>query len=37
MKYAFPEHFWWGSASSALQTEGQSQQGGKSATTWDHW
>lgn len=22
MKYAFPDNFWWGSASSALQTEG---------------
>ena len=37
MKYAFPEHFWWGSASSALQTEGDSLQGGKSPTIWDTW
>ena len=37
MKYAFPENFWWGSASSAQQTEGESLQGGKSATTWDAW
>ena len=33
MKYSFPEHFWWGSASSALQTEG-SREG---ETTWDYW
>lgn len=37
MKYVFPEHFWWGSASSALQTEGDSRQGGKSPTIWDNW
>lgn len=37
MKYQFPDNFWWGSASSALQTEGASLQGGKSATTWDAW
>lgn len=37
MKYQFPENFWWGSASSALQTEGESLQGGKSPTTWDAW
>ncbi|WP_205952439.1 glycoside hydrolase family 1 protein [Pantoea stewartii] len=37
MHYRFPDNFWWGSASSALQTEGCSLQGGKSATTWDHW
>ena len=37
MKYAFPENFWWGSACSALQTEGESQGGGKGLTTWDHW
>ena len=37
MKYAFPENFWWGSASSALQTEGDSLAGGKSATIWDAW
>ncbi|MEQ4531895.1 MAG: glycoside hydrolase family 1 protein [Mixta sp.] len=37
MKYAFPENFWWGSACSALQTEGESQGSGKGLTTWDHW
>jgi 6-phospho-beta-glucosidase len=37
MKYSFPENFWWGSASSALQTEGESQGGGKGLTTWDRW
>lgn len=37
MKYQFPDNFWWGSASSALQTEGESLQGGKSPTTWDAW
>src|SRR5215475_2745379 len=37
MKYQFPENFWWGSASSALQTEGASLAHGKSATTWDRW
>jgi 6-phospho-beta-glucosidase len=33
MKYSFPEHFWWGSASSALQTEGTRE----GQTTWDYW
>ncbi len=33
MHHRFPDNFWWGSASSALQTEGCSLQGGKSATT----
>ncbi|WP_213993567.1 glycoside hydrolase family 1 protein [Sodalis sp. dw_96] len=37
MHYAFPHDFWWGSASSAPQTEGNSLGGGKSATIWDHW
>jgi len=37
MHYTFPDNFWWGSASSALQTEGDSLTGGKSATIWDHW
>lgn len=37
MKYTFPEGFWWGSACSALQTEGESRGGGKSLTTWDIW
>ena len=33
MKYAFPYNFWWGSASSALQTEGTRE----GETTWDYW
>ena len=37
MQYRFPEQFWWGSASSAAQAEGASQQGGKAPTIWDHW
>lgn len=37
MRYRFPENFWWGSACSALQTEGDSLNGGKSQTTWDVW
>ena len=37
MQYRFPDHFWWGSASSAAQAEGASLQGGKAATIWDHW
>lgn len=37
MTYTFPEHFWWGSASSALQTEGASDLLGKGQTTWDYW
>lgn len=30
MRYRFPDNFWWGSACSALQTEGDSLNGGKS-------
>lgn len=37
IKYRFPENFWWGSASSALQTEGESQGAGKGQTIWDYW
>ncbi len=37
MQYQFPDNFWWGSASSAPQTEGDSLNFGKSATIWDHW
>jgi len=37
MKYAFPENFWWGSACSATQTEGESQGSGKGLSIWDHW
>lgn len=35
MKVKFPHDFWWGSASSALQTEGESRARGE--TTWDAW
>lgn len=37
MQYRFPDNFWWGSASSAAQSEGSSLTGGKTPTTWDHW
>lgn len=37
MHYQFPADFWWGSASSAPQTEGASLQFGKSETIWDRW
>ncbi|TZE80968.1 glycoside hydrolase family 1 protein [Calorimonas adulescens] len=37
MKYQFPEGFWWGSASSAAQMEGASQEGGKGSNVWDYW
>lgn len=33
----FPDNFWWGSASSAAQSEGASSRDGKSPTIWDHW
>ncbi|KII75308.1 glycoside hydrolase family 1 protein [Vibrio renipiscarius] len=33
----FPQGFWWGSATSAAQSEGSSLKGGKSASIWDHW
>ena len=33
----FPENFWWGSATSAPQSEGASLQDGKSPSIWDHW
>jgi len=33
----FPENFWWGAAASAPQTEGASETGGKSPSTWDKW
>ncbi|KHS66985.1 6-phospho-beta-glucosidase [Pectobacterium brasiliense] len=35
--FRFPANFWWGSASSAPQTEGESLNYGKSATVWDEW
>lgn len=34
--YKFPEGFWWGSASSAEQSEGKGDTG-KGKTIWDHW
>ena len=37
MQYKFPEGFWWGSASSAAQSEGAAAEGGKAPTIWDHW
>lgn len=37
MHYQFPADFWWGSASSAPQTEGESLNFGKSETVWDRW
>lgn len=33
----FPKDFWWGTATSAPQTEGASLTHGKSKTTWDYW
>lgn len=33
----FPENFLWGAAASAPQTEGNSLEYGKSASTWDFW
>ncbi|WP_157777165.1 glycoside hydrolase family 1 protein [Erysipelothrix larvae] len=33
----FPENFWWGTAASAPQTEGESSSHGKSQSTWDRW
>lgn len=35
--YKFPNDFWWGSASSAAQSEGASLAEGKAPTIWDHW
>ncbi|MBN8236407.1 glycoside hydrolase family 1 protein [Halobacillus kuroshimensis] len=37
MDYSFPEGFLWGAASSATQTEGASQEGGKAQNIWDYW
>lgn len=33
----FPEHFMWGAATSAPQSEGYSLSYGKSPSTWDKW
>ena len=35
--YQFPKDFWWGSASSAPQTEGGEYKGGRGEDIWDHW
>ncbi|MFM2483273.1 glycoside hydrolase family 1 protein [Celerinatantimonas sp. YJH-8] len=35
--YRFPDHFWWGSASSAAQSEGAAHEAGKADTVWDYW
>ncbi len=37
MNYQFPQNFWWGSASSAAQTEGAADRDGKAPSNWDHW
>lgn len=36
MKYQFPENFWWGSATSATQSEGASLRDGKSQNIFDY-
>lgn len=37
MKYQFPDDFWWGSATSATQSEGASLRDGKSKNIFDYW
>ncbi|MGG4608444.1 glycoside hydrolase family 1 protein [Providencia sp. Me31A] len=37
MKYQFPKGFWWGSATSAPQSEGAALRDGKSKNIFDHW
>ncbi|MCS3434278.1 glycoside hydrolase family 1 protein [Klebsiella sp. BIGb0407] len=37
MEFEFPKGFWWGSASSATQSEGSTNDGGKKQNIWDHW
>ncbi len=36
-EYTFPDHFWWGSATSATQCEGAANEGGKGKNVWDFW
>ena len=35
--YPFPKNFYWGSATSAAQTEGAAAEGGKAPNNWDLW
>ncbi|MDO4669947.1 MAG: glycoside hydrolase family 1 protein [Aerococcus sp.] len=35
--YTFPKHFFWGSATSAPQSEGRTKTDGKGDNLWDHW
>ncbi|MBY7142901.1 glycoside hydrolase family 1 protein [Virgibacillus sp. NKC19-3] len=35
--YKFPKNFLWGAASSATQTEGAADEGGKAKNIWDYW
>lgn len=37
MKYQFADDFWWGSATSAPQSEGASARDGKSQNIFDYW
>src|SRR5699024_6187125 len=36
-EYQFPEGFIWGAASSATQSEGAANEGGKGKNIWDYW
>lgn len=36
-KYLFPDHFMWGAAASATQTEGAADEDGKAKNIWDYW
>ncbi|NDI35936.1 glycoside hydrolase family 1 protein [Chengkuizengella sediminis] len=37
LQFVFPEHFWWGSSSSATQMEGGAYKDGKGVNIWDYW